>query len=60
MPKKDQRIKISCYLVLVLGATVSKDPDNKVAAEKIFNFKDLGFPMSVKAASINKKMPILL
>ena len=40
------------------GYCIPKDPlITKVAAEKIFNFKDLSFPMSVKAASINKKMP---
>ena len=40
------------------GYCIPKDPlITKVAAEKIFNFKDLKFPMSVKAASINKKMP---
>lgn len=40
------------------GYCIPKDPlITKVAAEKIFNFKDLNFPMSVKAASINKKMP---
>jgi UDP-N-acetyl-D-glucosamine dehydrogenase len=40
------------------GYCIPKDPlIAKVAAEKIFKFKDLKFPMSVKAASINKKMP---
>lgn len=40
------------------GYCIPKDPlIAKVAAEKIFKFTDLKFPMSVKAASINKKMP---
>ncbi len=40
------------------GYCIPKDPlITKVAAEKIFKLKDLNFPMSVKAASINKKMP---
>ena len=40
------------------GYCIPKDPlIAKVAAEKIFKFKDLNFPISVKAASINKKMP---
>ncbi len=40
------------------GYCIPKDPlITKVASEKIFKFKDLKFPMSVKAASINKTMP---
>lgn len=40
------------------GYCIPKDPlITKVAAEKIFKFKDISFPMSVKATKINKKMP---
>ena len=40
------------------GYCIPKDPlISKVAAEKIFKFTDITFPMSVKATKINKKMP---
>ena len=40
------------------GYCLPKDPlITKVAAKKIFKFKGMNFPLSVKATNINKKMP---